>query len=98
MKQADPYSAEAVVAFEALAGRVDALTEALTGCVQYGVDEDGRAWIAANPSGVDRAAEVLGIDAAFIRAAGLVPGRQDRPGKELGGAGGARGTDAEKPA
>ena len=49
--------------------QVESLRAALTGCVQSGMDEDGNAWIAASPSGVDEAARILGLTAKSIREA-----------------------------
>jgi hypothetical protein len=86
-----------------LAGRVDALTEALTAGQEFAraflsfleheapVEEWDGGSIGYEMGGLaDMATEFL--------AAGLVPGRQDRPGKDSGGASDARGADAEKPA
>ena len=52
----------------ALLARLDELEVALGGMLHHGLEEDDRAWIAANPSGVDEAARVLGITAQSIRA------------------------------
>jgi len=49
------------------AERAERLKEALRLMLQYGIDEDDQVWIASNPAGVGRAADVLGIDARFIR-------------------------------
>lgn len=71
----------------AIAGRqlkmVLVLREALEGMIQCGIDEEGKAWIAANPSGVSHAAEVIGINAETIKAAARPEDQTKEPGAEL---------------
>lgn len=79
---------------EELAAEVVRLRTALRGCVQFGVGEDDEVWIAANPSGVSLAAEVLGLNAETIRDGAGLGGDTDtreRPG--LGGGAAARNKD-----